>query len=91
MGAKVKKGQMKTIVKIDERWEKGMDHHPESEALVRLCAEIDFQLNGDSMCLKFGGDGDNGEAFAYLLDIIFDARDNGETEKLKALLSKKQF
>ncbi len=80
---------MKTILNIDKRWEKGIPHHPEAEALARLIAAIDYKYGGDSLGLKFGGDGDNGEALAYLLDVIFDARDNGETKNLEAAVRAK--
>ncbi len=74
---------MKTICDIEKRWETGIPHHPEAERIARLCAAIDCKFGGDSLGLKFGGDGDNGEALTYLLDVIFDAFDNDETEALK--------
>lgn len=55
---------------INERWEKGIPHDPRSVKLVKAMADIDF-ANGDGMCIKTGGDGDNGEHMMYLLDIYF--------------------
>lgn len=60
---------------IGKRWEQGTPHHPEAERMARQIGEIDFHLCDDSMCWKFGGDGDNGENLLYALDIIFEARD----------------
>lgn len=56
---------------IGRRWEAGTPHHPKSIALGRRLGALDFE-NGDALCLKFGGDGDNGETLMYLLDIIFE-------------------
>lgn len=56
-----------------QRWMDGDDHHPESERLVRAMADMDFKHNKDSMCIKVGGDGDNGELMMYLLDMVFEA------------------
>jgi hypothetical protein len=58
-----------------DRWGKGIDHDPRSEELGRAIGEIDFDLFQDSMCLKFGGDGDNGEALMYILDVYFELQD----------------
>ena len=54
-----------------ERWEQGIDHDPRSEKLVRAMAKIDFEVNDDELCIKMGGDGDNGETMMYLLDCYF--------------------
>lgn len=54
---------------IEQMWEKGIEHHPKSEALGRSMADIDFS-NGDCFDFKFGGDGDNGEQLLYILDIL---------------------
>lgn len=62
---------------INKRWEEGIPHHPESEAAIRAMAKIDFYLQGDSLGISLGGDGDNGEAMMYALDIYFEARDRG--------------
>ena len=59
---------------ITKRWEKGIDHNPMSEEIVRAVAELDFKYGGDLFCFKIGGDGDNGEHLMYLLDIYFDQR-----------------
>jgi hypothetical protein len=60
---------------INRRWEKGMYHHPKSEALMKRIADIDWHFNNDQFCWKTGGDGDNGESLMYLLDIIFSEDD----------------
>ena len=60
---------------INKRWEEGIDHHPKSVEIVRAVSELDFCFLGDYFCWKYGGDGDNGEMLAYLLDIYFEAKD----------------
>ena len=59
---------------IAERWEKGIEHDPRSVEIYRAVAAIDFEQNDDYFCWKSGGDGDNGEALMYLLDIYFEER-----------------
>lgn len=61
---------------ITTRWEKGIDHHPASEKLVKAIAKLDFKYGGDYFCFKTGGDGDNGEHLMYLLDIYFETKDS---------------
>ena len=56
---------------MTSRWESGTDHHPRSEELVRLMRALD-EKNGDSLDIKLGGDGDNGETMMFLLDMIFE-------------------
>ena len=80
---------MKTSLDINQRWEKGDEHHPKSAELYKLIAAIDFKYQSDCFGFVSGGDGDNGENLMYLLDIIFDAEDNGETEVLKKKLGVK--
>lgn len=58
--------------KIADRWEDGVDHEPGSIELVRLIMEMDIQHLGDRFELKIGGDGDNGEDLAYLLDALIE-------------------
>ncbi len=62
---------------INKRWEQGMDHHPESIKTVKALGELDFYLGNDNLCVKTGGDGDNGEHMMFLLDIYFEAKDKG--------------
>ena len=64
----------------DERWEQGIDHDPRSEKIARGVAKIDFD-NGDLLCLKFGGDGDNGETLMFLLDCYFAQIDEDERDR----------
>ena len=63
-----------TGIELD-RWSKGIDHDVRSIKIGKALEEIDFKVLGDSMCWKFGGDGDNGEALLYGLDIYFDLLD----------------
>ena len=57
---------------IDDRWSDGVDHEPESEKLVDLISQMDLQHFGDSLCIKVGGDGDNGETLAYIIDALIE-------------------
>jgi hypothetical protein len=74
---------MKTSIKkvegvnysITDRWEKGIDHHPKSESLMKEIEKIDYNYCNDYFCWKTGGDGDNGETLMYILDIMFDEQD----------------
>lgn len=51
-----------------DRWSEGVDHEPESIELVKRIAEMDFHHFEDYFCFKTGGDGDNGETLAYMID-----------------------
>lgn len=57
------------------RWEDGIEHHPMSDRLVRFMADHDFNDYNDSMYIKVGGDGDNGEQLMYLMDTFFEMMD----------------
>jgi hypothetical protein len=61
---------------MNKRWEKGIPHHPKSEQLYRFIAEVNHTLMSDSLCLKSGGDGDNGEELMYALDAYFEQQDS---------------
>jgi hypothetical protein len=52
-----------------------MEHDPRSEEIVRALVEIDFSDFDDYFCWKVGGDGDNGEALMYELDLYFKRKD----------------
>ena len=65
------------------RWEDGIDHHDKSERIVRFMAEHDFYDYNDSMCIKVGGDGDNGEAMMYIMDAFFEMEDKVKQDKVK--------
>lgn len=54
------------------RWAEGIPHNPLSEEIVRLIADLDFAEFGDYFCWKVGGDGDNGEALMYEMDVILE-------------------
>jgi len=60
---------------LNKRWEEGISHHPKSEELFKKIQEVDFIWNDDHFCWKYGGDGDNGEIFMYVLDVIFEEED----------------
>jgi hypothetical protein len=49
-----------------------VDHEPESEKLVDLIAQMDFEHFDDALRIKVGGDGDNGETLAYILDALIE-------------------
>lgn len=55
-----------------KRWENGIEHHPLSVKLMEWMMDIDINAYGDSLCLKIGGDGDNGETLMYLMDGFFE-------------------
>lgn len=59
----------------EDRWSKGIDHHPMSEIIVRRLSEIDYMFFDYAMEWQVGGDGDNGETLMYQLDILFDLWD----------------
>lgn len=58
--------------KIKDRWSAGVEHEPGSIELVELIGRMDFENFGDSLCIKIGGDGDNGETLAYILDALIE-------------------
>lgn len=76
---------MKTETNLTKRWEQGLPHHADSVSLYKRLAAADLALCNDYFCFKSGGDGDNGEILMYLLDVIFEARDNGESKELDKL------
>ena len=65
---------------IGKRWENGVEHHPKSIELFKRIAEIDFEHMDDHFNWKSGGDGDNGEALMYLLDIYFEEKESSKQE-----------
>lgn len=46
------------------------DPHPEAEKLVRDLGALDWCFYDDSLRLKFGGDGDNGEILIAMVSIL---------------------
>lgn len=62
------------ITNITERWENGVEHHPEAIKIARAIGELDFKYGNDALSLNFGGDGDNGEHLTYLLSIYFELK-----------------
>ena len=65
-----------------KRWEKGIDHDPRSIALGDIIGDINYDLFDDSLYLKFGGDGDNGEELLYALDVYFELVDKKRLDKV---------
>lgn len=63
------------IADIGKRWEDGVDHHPEAEAIFDLIQEADWIFGEDNFCWKKGGDGDNGETLMFALSVMFELRD----------------
>lgn len=58
--------------RIKDRWSDGVDHEPGAIELVELMGLMDFENFDDHFCIKTGGDGDNGEALAYILDALIE-------------------
>ena len=73
---------------IAKRREKGIEHNPESEQIVKAVAELDFNY-GNFFSFKIGKDGDKSEYLVYLLDIYFEQREE-EQKKRKAEFYKEQ-
>lgn len=49
------------------------EHNPKSKEIYDFISELDFK-NGDVLCFKSGGDGDNGELLMDLLDCYFESK-----------------
>ena len=62
------------IPKMTIKFNNPYERQPSNEAIsiAKLMAQIDFEY-GDCFGFKFGGDGDNGEFLAGLLDILIEA------------------
>lgn len=75
------------------RWDEGVEHHPMSEKLVSFMADHDYNDYDDAMCIKTGGDGDNGEHMMYLMDAFFEMldKDNIDAEQFLKEEIKKDF
>jgi hypothetical protein len=63
---------------LNEAYERG-EHDSRSVALYKFIAKMDYEQGGDSLCLKSGGDGDNGEQLMLLLDCWFAEADAAMT------------
>ena len=71
----------KTLGLTDKnRWEEGMEHHPQSERLMTFLEEHDFNDYYDCFGWKTGGDGDNGETLMFQLDAVFELMDITNTK-----------
>ena len=62
----------------NERWERGIPHHPEAVRIFELLKESDWNFGGDYFCWKYGGDGDNGETLMFALSVQLELRDARE-------------
>lgn len=58
-----------------DRWGLGIPHDPRSKEIVNALVDIDLEFFCDHFCWKVGGDGDNGEALMYELDVYFEQKD----------------
>jgi hypothetical protein len=68
---------------VYDRWNAGIEHHPNSIRLMKFLKKIDSNAYGDSFCWKTGGDGDNGETLMFQLDAFFELLEKlPESEKL---------
>ena len=67
---------------VTERWERGVDHHPESVRIMKLLMEADMKHGEDSFCWKVGGDGDNGESLMFMLDALFDTTSSPSLDEI---------
>ena len=65
----------KVVTDIATRWSEGIEHHPESIKLMKEMQEVDL-ANDLAFDLKTGGDGDNGELLMFIMDIVFEQREN---------------
>lgn len=62
---------------IEDRRARGFQHHPRAVELLRVMAALDVDGAVD---LRFGGDGDNGEAMAALLSEVLEREEAAEAE-----------
>lgn len=58
-----------------DRFNEGIENHPNSVRLVEFLAEHDFHDYNDYFCWKVGGDGDNGQTLAFQMDAFFELLD----------------
>lgn len=49
-----------------------LPHHPLSLRIGKFIKKYNYYEDGDSLGLKFGGDGDSGEYILNALDVFFD-------------------
>lgn len=63
------------VADCNERWERGIPHHPEAKRIFKLIEESDWAFMNDYFCWKSGGDGDNGENLMYSLSVMLELQD----------------
>lgn len=59
----------------NERWEKGVEHHPKAVEIFEILKDSDWAFGNDYFEWKYGGDGDNGEILMYSLSVLLELRD----------------
>lgn len=67
---------------FNNRWERGIPHHPKSMKLMNHIEMLDFNFASDYFDWNTGGDGDNGEVLLYELDCYFELQDAIAEERL---------
>ena len=72
--------------RFNRRWEDGVPHDPRTLEIFESVAALDFRLNSDYFSWRWGGDGDNGEIFMFVLDEYLQRRDEAN-ETLAANLN----
>ena len=63
----------KKLLTPEQRWEQDIPHHKKSLEVNALVDRIQDQENYG---IKFGGDGDEGEIWLYMLDEFFENQDD---------------
>jgi hypothetical protein len=81
LGGDVNMPEVVETIDVNTRWEKGIEHDPRSEEIVRWIADYDFKFCDDYFDWKVGGDGDNGETLMYELDEYFAAKDREKEDE----------
>jgi len=75
-----------------DRWEKGIPHHPMSLRLMEFLEAHDSADCQDHFCWKSGGDGDNGEILMYEMDAFFEWLDvENSMDKIEIVLNEDGF
>jgi len=63
----------KKLLTPEQRWEQGTPHHKKSLEFKALVDKIQDQ---EDYAIEFGGDGDEGEIWLYMLDEFFENQDD---------------
>lgn len=65
---------IEVLIDPESRWALGIEHDERSVEILEGIMALD-RATGDYFELKVGGDGDNGERLAFLLDALFEIQD----------------